>query len=273
MRKLAVYGKGGIGKSTIVSNLSAVYAAGGKKVLQVGCDPKADSTIALCGRDGRKTVLDVLRDRRRISGIEEVLMNGRNGIDCLEAGGPKPGVGCGGRGILRMLEIMEESALLEKGAYDVVLFDVLGDIVCGGFAAPLKMGFGDIVLIVLSEEGMAMYAANNIARMVVEYAENGIALGGLIANIRNNDSDRAPLEEFARRLGTSILGFVPHDKLFKKAAKQCATVADIAPGSEPALLLGEIASTVAGLDPASLPPPSPMENDEMLDFIRNLDDD
>lgn len=273
MRKLAVYGKGGIGKSTIVSNLCALYAMEGKRTLQVGCDPKADSTIAHCENITRRTVIDVLRDRRGISSLNEIIMKGRNGIDCIESGGPRPGVGCGGRGILRMIEVVEEFNLITEDNYDVITFDVLGDVVCGGFAAPLKMGLGELVVIVVSEEGMAMYAANNIVEMVREYADNGIALGGLIANLKNNQTDKTYLEKFAEKINTSILGYVPHDALFKKASRQNRTVVEIAPDSYITTVLRDISQKIAGMQTEALPAPTPMSNDEVLDFIRNIDED
>lgn len=275
MRKLAVYGKGGVGKSTIVSNLSAIYAMSGRKTLQIGCDPKADSTIALCGKESRRTVMDALRERRKVSNVSDVLLKGRLGIDCVEAGGPEPGVGCGGRGVLRMLEALEEIKLVSSGNYDVVIYDVLGDIVCGGFAAPLRLGLGEIVTIVISDEDMSVYAANNIAKMVVEYASNGIALGGLIANLKNNDADREWMEDFAGRIGTSIIGYVPRDRAFRKAMRAGMTVAEMAPDSEASASLRRIAEGIMEMRPAEIALPTPMGNEEIIDFLqsREIDDD
>ncbi len=274
MKKITVYGKGGIGKSTIVSNLSAAYALGGAKVLQVGCDPKADSTLCLREHAAGHTVLDLTRERRRIKSASEMLMSGRLGIACVESGGPTPGLGCGGRGVLRMLELFEEFDLIGHGAYDIVLYDVLGDLVCGGFAAPLRLGFGELVVIVLSEEGMAMYAANNIAKIVTEYSANGVALGGLIANLRGTGEDIAAVHRLADTIGTSVLGVVPRSSLFKKAERARMTVVEMFPDSSEALLLRQIADKIAALDTSVLPAPTPISNEAMMDFIMsNTSDD
>lgn len=273
MKKITIYGKGGIGKSTIVSNLSVIYALEGRKVLHVGCDPKADSTISICDRKSRSTVLDVLREKRKISEISEILMSGRHGIKCVESGGPPPGLGCAGRGILRTMEIFKELNLVEKGGYDIVLYDVLGDVVCGGFAAPLRIGFGEMVFIVVSEEGMAMYAANNIARIITEYAANGITLGGLIVNLRDNDTGRLALQRFAERLNTRILGYIPRDTLFRKAEMRNSTAAEMFPDSEAISILKDVAEKIYSMRPESLSVPTPMDNDEMIDFLRGGSED
>ena len=271
MRSIAIYGKGGVGKSTIVSNISAIYGMQGKRVLQIGCDPKADSTCCLRDPEARTTVMDVLRERRRVSEAREIIMPGRMGVDCIETGGPRPGVGCGGRGILRMIEILDELQILKNGAYDVVIFDVLGDIVCGGFAAPLRAGLGELLYIVVSAEEMAMYAANNIAKMANEYAGNGVILGGMIANLRSPDHDRNNLQAFADKLNTSIIGYVPYSACFRKAGRLCTTVAELAPDSPEAAALRAIADHIAAARTDALSAPTPMENHDMMRFIRSLE--
>jgi nitrogenase iron protein NifH len=216
MERIAIFGKGGIGKSTIAVGLSSAYALEGRKVLHVGCDPKHDSTMGLLQGELIETFMDKMirssggRGQRKFA-ARELYTRGILGVDCVEAGGPEAGVGCAGRGISLMLETFEETRLLEDGRYDVCLFDVLGDVVCGGFAAPLRKGFAEKILIVVSEELMSLYAANNIAKAVRNYASNGVRLAGLAANIRTRGAATARLEVFARALNTRILEFFPRD--------------------------------------------------------------
>jgi nitrogenase iron protein NifH len=216
MERIVIFGKGGIGKSTISCGISASLAAGGKRVLHVGCDPKHDSTTALL----RGKLIEPVIDRiEKVKGVkaEDIVVRSPLGVDCVEAGGPAAGVGCGGRGITRMLEIFNEAELLDESKYDLALYDVLGDVVCGGFAAPLRKGIGEKVVIVTSEELMALYAANNIARAVVHYANNGIALAGLVVNLKDPNADRKVVERFAERINTRILAWIPRDPLIREA--------------------------------------------------------
>lgn len=230
MEKIAIYGKGGIGKSTIASNLSYIYAKKGMKVLHVGCDPKHDSTINIT--DKRiKTVMETGLNAW-CEGKKEIITKGVLGIDCIECGGPTPGVGCAGRGVLKMFEIIEEEGILKKGEYDIVLFDVLGDVVCGGFAAPLKAGFADKVFIVTSEEIMSLYAANNIIHAVKTYEANEISLGGIIVNVRDNSSSLEHIKKFSEYTNTKILSTIPRDNLIGEAEKQKKTVIEKYPSSD-----------------------------------------
>ena len=187
MLKLAIYGKGGIGKSTMTANLSAAFASLGKKVIQIGCDPKADSTINLLGGRAQQPVMEYIRDHGDdITSIDEISEIGYGDILCIETGGPTPGLGCAGRGIIATFNMLEELELFETVKPDVVMYDVLGDVVCGGFAAPIREGYAEHVLIVTSGEKMALYAANNICSAVENFADRGYAdVAGIILNRRN----------------------------------------------------------------------------------------
>ena len=232
MRKIAVYGKGGIGKSTTVSNISAALSMEGYRVMQIGCDPKADSTRNLTGGQGIKTVLDTLREKKDIL-LEDLVYPGFNGVLCVEAGGPTPGIGCAGRGIIAAFEKLEELAAFETYRPDIVLYDVLGDVVCGGFAMPMREGYADEVVIVSSGEMMALYAAHNIARAVRNFAGRGYAvLGGIILNRRNIENERALVEQAAREIGTDIIGEIPRSPLVQEAEAQGKTVLEQFPSVE-----------------------------------------
>jgi nitrogenase iron protein NifH len=258
MERIVFFGKGGIGKSTTASNISATLAAEGRRVLHVGCDPKHDSTVALL----RGTMIEPVVDRiHSLAGLtaERVVTRSHLGVDCVEAGGPEAGVGCGGRGISRMLEIFQSVDLLSPARYDVCVYDVLGDVVCGGFASPLRKGIGEKVVIVASEEVMALYAANNIARAVVHYASNGVALAGLIVNLRDNNEDRGPVERFARLINTKVLGYIPREPLVREAEYRRMTVAEYAPGAPITRTLRELGEQIIALDARSLPLPTPLD--------------
>ena len=184
MYKLAIYGKGGIGKSTMTSNLAAAFSFLGKKVIQIGCDPKADSTMNLLGGKPIEPVMDMLRDEKDPQSIEDIARVGYGGVVCIETGGPTPGLGCAGRGIITTFQILKKLKLIETVKPDVVLFDVLGDVVCGGFAAPIREGYADEVMIVTSGEKMALYAANNINTAVKNFEDRSYAkVRGVLLNV------------------------------------------------------------------------------------------
>ena len=226
MRKVAVYGKGGIGKSTTTQNTVAALAEMGRKVMVVGCDPKADSTRLLMGGLGQKTVLDTLRAEGEDVDLDDVLRAGYGDTMCTESGGPEPGVGCAGRGIITSINLLEQlGAYNEEKNLDYVFYDVLGDVVCGGFAMPMREGKAQEIYIVCSGEMMAMYAANNISKGIVKFAEaGGVRLGGLICNSRKVDNEREMIEEFARRLGTEMIHFIPRDNDVQRAEIKRKTV-------------------------------------------------
>lgn len=267
MERIVIFGKGGIGKSTVATCISASLAAQGKRVLHVGCDPKHDSTVALLGGRMIAPVVDRIEQVRGVTAAE-IVTRSHLGVDCVEAGGPSAGVGCGGRGITRMLEIFHEAELLSPAAYDVVLYDVLGDVVCGGFAAPLRRGVGEKVVIVASEELMALYAANNIAKAVVHYATNGIQLAGIVFNLKDIGADRAMLERFAAYIGAPILGWIERDPLVRDAEYRRMTVVEHAPASAIARRYGKLADDLLAVDPATLSLPSPLSEVAFYDLAQ-----
>ena len=211
MLKIAIYGKGGIGKSMTTSHLSAAFASLGKKVIQIGCDPKADSTISLLGGKALTPVMTYLREKDADpEKIEEISGRGFGNVLCIETGGPTPGLGCAGRGILATFQILEDLALFEKEEPDVVLYDVLGDVVCGGFAAPIREGYAEHVLIVTSGEKMALYAADNIYQAVKNFEDRSYAqVAGIILNHRNVEGEKEKVETFAHKRGLKVLGELP----------------------------------------------------------------
>ncbi len=232
MRKVAIYGKGGIGKSTTTQNTVAGLAETlGKKVMVVGCDPKADSTRLLLGGLAQRTVLDTLREEGEDVDLDDIRKFGFKGTICVESGGPEPGVGCAGRGIITSINLLEQlGAYSDSQNLDYVFYDVLGDVVCGGFAMPIREGKAEEIYIVCSGEMMAMYAANNICKGIVKFAEaGGVRLGGLICNSRKVDNEKAMIEAFAAKLGTQMIHFVPRDNMVQKAEINRKTVIDFDP--------------------------------------------
>ena len=224
-RNIAIYGKGGIGKSTTSSNISAALSEEGYKIMQIGCDPKSDSTNTLRGGRFVPTVLDKLRSGKRVE-TNEIVHVGFNGVLCVETGGPEPGVGCAGRGIITSINMLEQ-----LGAYDAsenldyVFYDVLGDVVCGGFAMPIRDGKAEEIYIVCSGEMMAMYAANNICKGILKFATNGkVRLAGIICNSRKVDNEKEMIEQFAKLLGTQMIHFVPRDNDVQRAEINRKTV-------------------------------------------------
>lgn len=264
IRQIAIYGKGGIGKSTTTQNLTAGLVEHGKKVMVVGCDPKADSTRLLLGGLAQKTVLDTIRDEGENVELDRIMKTGFGGTRCVESGGPEPGVGCAGRGIITSISMLEN-----LGAYtddlDFVFYDVLGDVVCGGFAMPIREGKAKEIYIVASGEMMALYAANNIAKGISRYAKaGGVRLGGIICNSRNVDRELDLLRAFAKELGTQLLYFVPRDNIVQRAEINRKTVIEYKPDSAQAQEYRNLAEAVINNQTFTIPTPMTQERLEQI---------
>ena len=265
MHKFAIYGKGGIGKSTTCANVSAALSEMDLKVCQIGCDPKNDSTRLLLGRICPKTVLDMVRECDDEDDIkaEDIVHSGYNGIKCVEAGGPEPGVGCAGRGIIVALEKLKALDVLD--GEDAVLYDVLGDVVCGGFAVPIREGYATDIYIVSSGELMSLYAANNIAKGIKRFAlRGGVRLGGIIGNSRNTPNEKNLLEAFAKKLGTKLIAFIPRDVIVNKAENARQTVIQYAPQCAQADVYRKLAADMLNNQELGIPKPMSFEQLEEL---------
>jgi nitrogenase iron protein NifH len=267
MRQIAIYGKGGIGKSTTTQNTVAGLASIGKKVMIVGCDPKADSTRLILHAKAQNTVMDLVRELGTVEDleIEEVMKVGYGDVKCVESGGPEPGVGCAGRGVITAINFLEEN-----GAYtpdlDFVFYDVLGDVVCGGFAMPIREGKAEEIYIVCSGEMMAMYAANNIAKGILKYASSGkVRLGGLICNSRNTDREDELIMALAARLGTQMIHFVPRDNQVQRAELRRMTVIEYSPEHKQAEEYRTLARKIS--ENKMLVVPTPLEMEELEELL------
>lgn len=277
LRQIAIYGKGGIGKSTTTQNLTAGLVERGKKVMVVGCDPKADSTRLLLGGLAQKTVLDTLREEGEDIDLDLILKEGFKGTRCVESGGPEPGVGCAGRGIITSIGLLER-----LGAYtedlDYVFYDVLGDVVCGGFAMPIREGKAKEIYIVASGEMMALYAANNISKGIARYArQGGVRLGGIICNSRNCDREAEVVRAFAEELGTQMIHFVPRDNVVQRAEIRKKTVIEFQPEAHQADEYRELARKIEENTKFVIPKPITQDRlEEILmeyGLIETLEDD
>ena len=242
MLKIAIYGKGGIGKSTVTSNLSAAFASMGKRVIQIGCDPKADSTINLLGGKPLKPVIEILKEGVDPTSAKEISQEGFGGVLCIETGGPTPGLGCAGRGIIATFNLLDELGLFEEYKPDVVLYDVLGDVVCGGFAAPIREGYAEQVLIVTSGEKMALYAANNICQAVRNFEDRGYgSVKGLIRNTRTGPGEDEKVGEFAKDHNVDIVAVIPRSDDITLCEDKGMTVVEGAGDSEAAQKFTDLA--------------------------------
>ncbi|MDB9525434.1 nitrogenase iron protein [Oscillatoria sp. CS-180] len=265
MRQIAFYGKGGIGKSTTSQNTIAGLADT-QRIMIVGCDPKADSTRLMLHSKAQTTILHLAAERGAVEDLEleEVLLTGYKDVKCVESGGPEPGVGCAGRGIITAINFLEE-----EGAYedlDFVSYDVLGDVVCGGFAMPIREGKAQEIYIVCSGEMMAMYAANNIARGILKYAHSGgVRLGGLICNSRNVDREVELIEALAEKLNTQMIHFVPRDNIVQHAELRRMTVIEYAPESKQAEEYRTLARKIE--NNKNLVIPTPISMDELEELL------
>ena len=266
MRKVAIYGKGGIGKSTTTQNTVAGLVEMGKKVLVVGCDPKADSTRLLLGGLAQKSVLDTLREEGEDVELDDLRKQGYGGTWCVESGGPEPGVGCAGRGIITSINMLEQLGAYDPSeGLDYAFYDVLGDVVCGGFAMPIRDGKAEEIYIVCSGEMMAMYAANNICKGIMKFAQSGnVRLGGLICNSRAVDNEREMIEELAKKLGTQMIAFVPRDNDVQRAEINRKTVIEWNPEVTQADAYRSLARAIDGNQMFVIPKPLQIEELEQL---------
>ncbi|MBC8235988.1 nitrogenase iron protein [bacterium] len=261
MRQIAFYGKGGIGKSTIVANAAAAIAGAGHQVMQVGCDPKRDSTRMLLGGQFNPTVLEKLHSDSQPLTVASIVTVGFNGVKCIEAGGPEPGVGCAGRGITATFQMMEKLGLYDNHT-EFILYDVLGDVVCGGFAVPIRESYADEVYLITSGELMSLYAANNIAKGIARFSDNRRGkLAGVIGNSRNLDNEKRLIAAFAERIGTRLIKFIPRDMIVQQSEIRKQTVMQFAPDSPQAQIYRELAVEIVKNTHRTTP--TPMEIDEL----------
>jgi nitrogenase iron protein NifH len=266
LRQCAIYGKGGIGKSTTTQNLVAGLAEAGKKVMIVGCDPKADSTRLILHAKAQNSIMEMAANAGSVEDLEleDVMKVGYRDIKCVESGGPEPGVGCAGRGVITAINFLEEEGAYEEDL-DFVFYDVLGDVVCGGFAMPIRENKAQEIYIVCSGEMMAMYAANNIAKGIVKYANSGsVRLAGLICNSRNTAREDELIMELARQLGTTMIHFVPRDNVVQRAEIRRMTVIEYEPGAKQAQEYRDLARKIVENKNFVIPTPITMDELEAL---------
>ena len=273
MRQIAIYGKGGIGKSTVSSNLSMTLRERGLEVMQVGCDPKRDSTRSLTGGRMIPTVLETLRDLVRVGrdqsaiSLEEIVFTGQGGVHCVESGGPEPGIGCAGRGVLTALQILKDLKAFDTYRVDVVIYDILGDVVCGGFAQPIRAGYAQEIYLLCSGSFMSLYAANNIAKGIHSLAQRGqVGLAGVICNSSGDEKlERSIMAEFAESLGSHLIGFVPRSPVIQSCEVEGRTVLEHSPHSAEAEVFRGLAQSV--LDNERRVIPHPFEAVEELEAL------
>ncbi len=270
IKQIAIYGKGGIGKSTTTSNLSAALSKAGYRVMQFGCDPKSDSTNTLRGGTYIPTVLDTLREKGSVN-AHDVIHEGFNGIYCVEAGGPAPGVGCAGRGIITAVELFKQQKIFDELDLDFVIYDVLGDVVCGGFAVPIREGIAQHVFTVSSGDFMSIYASNNLFKGIKKYSNSGGALlGGVIANSINQGYSREIVDDFAERTKTQIMQYVPRSITVTQSELRGKTVIEAAPDSEQAAVYTTLAQRIASHEESKVP--YPLELDELREWAASWSD-
>jgi nitrogenase iron protein NifH len=269
MKQIALYGKGGIGKSTTSANLSAALGEKGLDILQIGCDPKHDSTRMLMHGAWIPTVLDLVRERGDAAiSMDGVVFNGYAGVRCVEAGGPEPGIGCAGRGIIATFQLLERLGALNG---DVIVYDVLGDVVCGGFAMPMREGYAEEVYLITSGELMSLYAANNIAKAIARLSKRSkqtCALAGVICNSKNMEGEEELVREFAARINSAMVAYIPRSRTVTLAELNRQTVMEYAPDSEQAGVYRLLAEDIMKNTRTSIP--TPLEIDELEELARRF---
>lgn len=261
-KKIAIYGKGGIGKSTTVANIAASFSKKNKKVMVIGCDPKADTTRTLIGKR-IPTILNILKSKKNPQ-ITDLIFQGFGDIFCVESGGPEPGVGCAGRGVIVAMKLLEKLGAFNK-QLDVILYDVLGDVVCGGFAVPLKEDYADEVYIVTSGEYMSLYAANNISKGIKKLNGN---LSGIICNSKGIDNEIAIVKSFAEKIGTNVTGIIKRSQLIQDSEIEAKTVVEKFPNSNETKSYEKLADDI--LSNNSYSTPEPMSDEEFENFFKNI---
>ncbi|MDL2246914.1 Ni-sirohydrochlorin a,c-diamide reductive cyclase ATP-dependent reductase subunit [Methanobrevibacter sp. OttesenSCG-928-K11] len=260
-KKIAIYGKGGIGKSTTVSNIAATYANEGLKTLVIGCDPKADTTRTLCG--GRiPTVVNTLKENKNPK-KEDLIFEGFNGVLCVESGGPEPGIGCAGRGVIVAMKRLENLDVFTQDL-DVIIYDVLGDVVCGGFSVPLREKYADEVFIVSSGEYMSLYAANNISRGITKLKSK---LSGIILNCKDLDNEEKIVNDFADLIDTKVIGKIDKSPLIQKSELEAKTVVERFPDSKETNLYKTLAKNI--LDNNKYSTPTPLDDEDLENFFKS----
>ncbi|MDD1693468.1 MAG: nitrogenase iron protein NifH [Methanoregula sp.] len=269
-RNIAIYGKGGIGKSTTTSNISAAMAEMGLRVIQIGCDPKSDSTNNLRGGKSIPSVLDAIRSGKKVE-TGDIVYEGFGGVLCIEAGGPEPGVGCAGRGIIAAIELLRQKKVFDQYKPDVVLYDVLGDVVCGGFSVPIREGVAEQVYTVTSADFMAIYAANNLFKGIKKYANSGGALfSGIIANSVALPVQRDIIDDFAIKTGTTIAEYVPRSVTITRSELRGQTAIEYDPGSEQAEVYRRLARAILTNDKKYVP--VPLDSEELKGWAESWSD-
>ena len=281
IRQIAFYGKGGIGKSTIASNLAAVYAERGLNTMMIGCDPKSDCTRNLRGDIDIPTVLDVLREKgvaklgltELVGGkqveMDEIVYKGYKGVLCVEAGGPEPAVGCAGRGVIVVVDLLKRLGLYDGFDLDMIIYDVLGDVVCGGFGLPLRRGLADDVFIVTSADYLSIYAANNICKGINRHASReGSPLGGIVYNVRGAIDDFALVEEFAQSVGSKVIGAIPSDTTIMECEIYAKTAIEYKPDSEIADMFRNLATAI--YENKETVSPTPLSKEELAKLAQRI---
>jgi len=263
MRQIAIYGKGGIGKSTVAANLSMALRERGLEVMQVGCDPKRDSTRSLTGGRLIPTVLETYREHLRLGrdqyaiSLEDIVFQGHRGVHCVESGGPEPGIGCAGRGVLTAMQILRDLKAFDTYGVDVVVYDVLGDVVCGGFAQPIREGYAREIYLLCSGAFMSVYAANNIAKAIRRLSRQGeTGLAGVICNSSGDEQfEKIVLSQFAEALGSKLVHLVPRSPVIQSCEVESKTVLEHSPQSAEAEVFRELAHRVMDNDRPVIPRP------------------
>lgn len=262
--QIAFYGKGGIGKSTIASNVSVAAAQMGYRVLQLGCSPKADSTALLnSGRWVPDILSNIKLGRASRDEVSKCIVEGYAGVLCAESGGPEPAKGCAGKGASLALDMVTKGGFARERGVDLIIYDVIADVVCGGFAQPIRAGYANLVYIVTSGELMSVYQGNNVCRAISEFCRikgPNVKLGGIVANLRGVDNETDILEDFAKALGTQVLAFIPRDNLILEAEVEGGTVLEKRPNSPVANIFRSLAKRIVTNEDLVIPKPLGLED-------------